>query len=244
VTEVTLPAGCDTPSPPPPAAARRYDRSIVEGPLRSAVWKIAWPTMLTNVIGGLQGMIDHVLVGRFVGYTGNAAIGVAWQMVLIVIIFITSLFTGMSVLVARFAGAGEADKVDRTVYQAFLTAIAISLLVMAPVGYVLAPSLLDLVNAAPAVKAEALPFLRIMFLFSSGMLVFYMLSGALRSAGDARTPMILGIALTVLNIGLNVVLIRGLGPIPAFGTAGAAMGTVTASGLIALYAIVKFWRGG
>jgi putative MATE family efflux protein len=244
VTEVTLPAGCDTPSPPPPAATPRYDRSIVEGPLRSAVWKIAWPTMLTNVIGGLQGIIDHVLVGRFVGYTANAAIGVAWQMVIVVIIFITSLFTGMSVLVARFAGAGEADKVDRTVYQAFLTAIAISLLVMAPVGYVLAPSLLDLVNAAPAVKAEALPFLRIMFLFSSGMLVFYMLSGALRSAGDARTPMILGIALTVLNIGLNVVLIRGLGPIPAFGTAGAAMGTVTASGLVASYAIVKFWKGG
>ena len=200
--------------------------------------------MLTNIVGGLQGIIDHVLVGRFVGYTGNAAIGVAWQMVVVVIIFITSLFTGMSVLVARFAGAGEADKVDRTVYQAFLTAIAISLLVMAPVGYFLSPSLLDLVNAAPAVKAEALPFLRIMFLFSSGMLVFYMLSGALRSAGDARTPMILGIALTVLNIALNVVLIRGLGPIPAFGTAGAAMGTVTASGLVALYAIVKFWKGG
>jgi putative MATE family efflux protein len=200
--------------------------------------------MLTNVVGGLQGIIDHVLVGHFVGYMGNAAIGVAWQMVIVVIIFISSLFTGMSVLVARFAGAGEPDKVDRTVYQAFLTAIAMSLLVMAPVGYFLSPSLLDLVNAAPAVQAEALPFLRIMFLFSSGMLVFYMLSGALRSAGDARTPMILGIALTVLNIGFNVVLIRGLGPIPAFGTAGAAMGTVTASGLVALYAIIRFWRGG
>jgi putative MATE family efflux protein len=86
--------------------------------------------------------------------------------------------------------------------------------------------------------------MRIMFLFSSGMLLFYMLSGALRSAGDARTPMILGITMTALNIVLNVVLIRGLGPIPAFGTAGAAMGTVTASGLVALYALVKFWRGG
>src|SRR5207237_4805222 len=137
------------------------------------------------------------------------------------------------VLGARFAVAGEPDKVDRTVYQAFLTAIAMSLLVMAPVGHFLSPTLLDLVNAAPAVKAEALPFLRIMFLFSSGMLVFYMLSGALRSAGDARTPMILGIALTALNIVFNVILIRGLGPIPAFGTKGAAMGTSIASGLLA-----------
>ncbi|MDQ3426770.1 MAG: MATE family efflux transporter [Gemmatimonadota bacterium] len=222
----------------------RYDRSIVEGPLRSAVWKIAWPTVLTNIIGGLQGIVDHVLVGHLVGFTGNAAIGVSWQIILVVIVFISSLFTGMSVLVARFAGAGQPDKVDRTVYQAFLTAIFLSVGVMAPVGYFASPWLLDLVNAAPAVAAEALPFLRIMFLFSGGMLVFFMLGGALRSAGDARTPMILGIALTVLNLVLNVILIRGLGPIPALGTVGSAIGTVVASGLVAAYSLWKLWRGG
>ena len=191
-----------------------YDRSIVEGPLGRAVWKLAWPTMLTNIFGGLQGIVDHVLVGHLVGYTGNAAIGVAWQLIIVVIIFINSLFTGMSVLVARFAGAGDPDKVDRTVYQAFLTAIGLAVLVIAPLGYVLSPTLLDLVNAEPTVKAEALPFLRIMFLFSSGMLVFYMLSGALRSAGDAKTPMMLGVATTVLNLVLNLVLIpfRRSGP--------------------------------
>ncbi len=247
MTDVTTAADLGTPPAfpiPPSPPTGRYDRSIVEGPLARAVWRLAWPTVLTNIIGGLQGIVDHVMVGHIVGFTGNAAIGVAWQIVIIVIVFINSLFTGMSVLVARFAGAGEEDKVNRTVYQAFLTAIGLSLFVMAPVGYFLSPFLLDLVNAAPAVRAQALPFMRIMFLFSSGMLLFYMLSGALRSAGDARTPMILGITMTALNIVLNVVLIRGLGPIPAFGTAGAAMGTVTASGLVALYALVKFWRGG
>jgi putative MATE family efflux protein len=225
-------------------AGRRYDRSIIEGALGPVVWKLAWPTMLTNIIGGLQGIVDHALVGHLVGFTGNAAIGVALQIFIVIIVFINSLFTGMSVLVARFAGAGESDKVDRTVYQAFLTAIGLSLLVMAPLGYIFAPSLLDLVNATPAVKAEALPFLRIMFLFSSGMLVFYMLSGALRAAGDARTPMVMGVVMTVLNLVLNIVFIRGFGPIPAFGTAGSAIGTSIASGLVALYAMVKLWRGG
>ena len=229
---------------PPPPAVRRYDRSIVEGPLRSAVWKLAWPTMLTNIIGGLQGIIDHALVGHLVGYKGNAAIGVAWQIFIIVIVFIMSLFTGMGVLVARFAGAGESEKVDRTVYQAFITAIGISLFIMAPVGWFASPTLLDLVNAAPDVKAEALPFLRIMFLFSSGMMVFFMLSGALRSAGDARTPMILGIAMTALNVVLNIVFISGVGPIPAFGTRGAAIGTCIASGIVAVYALAKLIGGG
>jgi len=224
-------------------AKPRYDRSIVEGPLRSAVWKMAWPTMLTNVIGGLQGMVDHILVGRLVGYKGNAAIGVSWQIILVVIVFISSLFTGMSVLVARFAGAGDEEKVNRTVYQAFLTAIFIAVGIMAPIGYFVSPALLNIVNAAPEVKAEALPFMRIMFCFSAGMMVFFMLGAALRSAGDARTPMMLGIGLTVLNIIFNVVLIRGFGPIPAFGTKGAAMGTCMASGLVAVYSLARLWSG-
>ena len=226
------------------ASTSRYDRSIVEGPLRPAVWKIAWPTMLTNAIGGLQGMVDHVLVGNLVGYKANAAIGVSWQIFLVVIVFISSLFTGMSVLVARFAGAGEPEKVDRVVYQAFLTAIGLALGILAPVGYLVTPWLLDLVNAAPAVKAEALPYLRIMFGFSSGMMIFFMLGGALRSAGDARTPMILGIVMTVVNLLLNIVLIRGLGPIPSFGTRGSAMGTCITAGLVAIYALWKLWTGG
>jgi putative MATE family efflux protein len=247
LTDVTASAEIEIPSAPPVApapATRRYDRSIVDGPLRSAVWKIAWPTMLTNIIGGLQGIIDQVLVGHLVGFNGNAAIGVASQIFIVVIVFIMSLFTGMSVLVARFAGAGEEDKVDRVVYQAFITALGLALLVLAPLGYFLAPALLNFVNAAPAVTAEALPFLRIMFMFSAGMLIFFMLGGALRSAGDARTPMMLGIALTVLNVIFNVILIRGLGPIPAFRTAGAAMGTCAASGLLAIYAVTKLIRGG
>ena len=243
MTDATAPVDPATTSAARPGR-KQYDRSIVEGPLLPAVWKLAWPTMLTNIIGGLQGMVDQALVGNLVGYKANAAIGVSMQMWLIVMIFISSLFTGMSVLVARFAGAGDHEKVDRTVYQAFVTAIGLALLVMAPIGYFTAPWLLDFVNAAPEVKVEALPFLRTMFVFSGGMLVFFMLSGALRSAGDARTPMVLGIALTVLNLVLNIILIRGLGPIPSFGTKGAAMGTCIASGLLAAYSLWKLWHGG
>ena len=153
--------------------------------------------MLPNMIGGLQGIIDHAMVGHFVGFTGNAAIGVGWQIFIVVIVFITSLFTGMSVLVARFAGAGDDEKVDRTVYQAFLTAIG-AVARRDGAGRLLRcrRPCSTWCNAAPEVQAQALPFLRIMFVFSSGMLIFFMLGGALRSAGDARTPMILGIAMT------------------------------------------------
>jgi putative MATE family efflux protein len=227
----------------PVAARPAYDRSIVEGPLGPAVWHIAWPTMLQNVIGGMQGVVDHAMVGHYVGYTANAAIGVSLQLFLVVVVFISSLFTGMSVLVARFVGAGDTEKVNRTVYQAFLTAVALALFVLAPIGVLLAPTLLQVVHAAPAVQAEALPYLRIMFGCSFGTLIFFMLGGALRSAGDARTPLRIGIVVTLANVALNVLLIRGAGPIPAFGTAGAAMGTAIATGGAALYALVALKRG-
>src|SRR5205809_23391 len=212
----------------PARPSRPLDRSIVEGPIPRAVWMLAWPTALQNLIGGRQGMVDHALVGHFVGYAGNAAIGVAIQIFIVVIVFVMSVFSGMGVLVARFAGQNDPEKVNRTVYQAFLAAVALWGGVLAPLGWFLAPSLLGVVNATPAVRAEALPFLRIMFVGSIGMLLFFMIGGALRAAGDARTPLRLGVLLTALNIACNVTFITGLGPFPRLGTAGAAVGTTVA----------------
>jgi len=188
--------------------------------------------MLQNVIAGLQGIIDHAMVGHFVGYTANAAIGVSWQIILVVIVFAASVFSGMGVLVARFAGANEPEKVNRVVYQAFLTAAGLAG-ILGAVGWVAAPALLDLVNAAPDVYAEALPFLRAMFVGFIGMMMFFMLSGAFRAAGDPHTPLRLGVAMTIATVAFNVVLI------PMFGTIGAAYGTIASSTLVSAYGI---WR--
>ncbi len=217
------------------AKPRKYDRSIIEGPIGSAVWKLAWPTMLQNVIAGLQGIIDHAMVGHYIGYVGNAAIGVSWQIFLVVIVFVSSLFSGMAVLVARFVGANEPDKVNRVVYQAFLTAFGLSVL-LALIGWFTAPLLLDMVNAAAEVQAEALPFLRMMFVGIIGMVLFFMLSGAFRAAGDPRTPLRLGVSMTVLTVVFNVILI------PAFGTVGAAYGTIASSTLVGIYGIWRLTR--
>ena len=222
-----------------PATAPRqtFDRSIVEGPIGRAVWHLAWPTMLQNIIAGLQGIVDQAMVGHFVGYTGNAAIGVSWQIIVIVIVFLSSLFTGMSVLVARFAGANQPEKVNRVVYQAFLTALALSVL-LAAIGYAASPWLLDVVNAAPEVQAEALPFLRAMLVGIFGMMMFFMLSGAFRAAGDPHTPLRLGVAMTVLTVIFNVLLI------PLLGTIGAAFGTIASSTIVACYGTWRLFAPG
>jgi putative MATE family efflux protein len=212
----------------PAPGAKRFDRSIVEGPIGGAVWKLAWPTVLQNVIGGLQGVVDHAMVGHYVGYTGNAAVGVSLQIFIVVVVFVMSLYTGMGVLVARHAGADDSDQVNHVVYQAFLATLLLALLVLAPIGWFAAPWLLDLVRAAPEVKEQAIAYLRISFLGCAGTMMFFLLGGALRAAGDAKTPLRLGLAMTVLNVVLNILLIGGVGPFPAMGVAGAAIGTVIA----------------
>ncbi|MBI4852434.1 MAG: MATE family efflux transporter [Acidobacteria bacterium] len=208
---------------------QKFDQSIIEGPIINAVWKMAWPSIIQNIIAGLQGLIDHALVGHYVGYKANAAIGVGWQIFLVVVVFISSLSVGMSVLVSQAVGAGQTSRVNKIFYQALLTSLVMSCLILAPVGYFLSPYLLTLVKAEDSVRAQALPYLQIMFLFNIGLLFFFMLGGALRAAGDAKTPLKLGLLMTVLTIVLNIILIPGLGPIPALGTAGSAIGTVGSS---------------
>jgi putative MATE family efflux protein len=143
----------------------------------------------------------------------------------------------MAVLGARFAGANDSAKVNRVVYQAFLTAVGLAAL-LGVVGYVAAPALLDIINAAPEVQQEALPFLRAMFLGNFGLMMFFMLSGAFRAAGDPRTPLRLGVTMTVLTVIFNVILI------PRFGTVGAAYGTITSSTIVAGYGTWRMFAPG
>src|SRR5690606_26147407 len=111
-------------------------------------------------------------------------------------------------------------------------------LLMAIVGYAASPALLDVVKAAPAVQAEALPFLRTMFVGIFGMMMFFMLSGAFRAAGDPRTPLRLGVIMTVLTVVFNVILI------PRFGTVGAAAGTIASSSVVVAYGVTLLFRPG
>lgn len=219
-----------------------FDRTLTDGPLAAAIWKIAWPTMFINVAGGFQGIVDHVTVGHFAGYQANAGVGVGWQIFAFFIVFINSVYGGVSVLVARFAGADEPEKVDRTFTQAFLFSAVFSIGVFTPVGYVLAPTFLGWIKASAEVQAEALPYLRTLFLGNAGLVLFFLIASTLRAAGDARTPMRLTVLMTAINLVLTVVLVRGFGPIPSFGTRGAALSTVASGAVVAILVLVPLKR--
>ena len=199
--------------------------------------------MLQNVIAGLQGVVDHVLVGNLIGYAAQRRHRRQ-------LADLPRRHRLHGVAVHRAGGAGGALRRRRRCRQGQPHRAAGAADRDRDVrgdGRRSATSprrrCSTLVNASPEVRALALPFLRINFAFSIGMLLFFMLTSALRAAGDARTPLRLGVTMTMLNVVLNVILIRGLGPIPALGTAGSALGTVIASSTVSAYALYQLFKG-
>lgn len=222
---------------------KTFDKEIVSGNLLRSVWKLAWPLVLLNLINGLHGLVDHILIGNFMASAdnaANAAIGVAWQVFLVFVVFIASIFHGMNVLIARYTGRRERDMINRIFYSAFTVSGFILVCLVAPLGYLSAPSLLRAVNVAPEVYVHALPYIRLLFLCGAPLFLMFLLAGAFHASGQPKTPLKLGILTAVLNIIISTVLITGLGPFPAMGVLGAALGTVLAplaSCCIALYLI-------
>jgi putative MATE family efflux protein len=225
---------------------RTFDKELVSGSVFRSVWKQAWPLVLLNLVNGSHGFVSHILVGHFVvsnNNAANAAIGVSWQVFMVIVVFVASLFQGTNVLVARYAGKEDRANVGRVFYQTFLTSLMILVFVVGPVGYLVSPLLLSFVHAGAEVQGYALPYMRVLFLCGAPLFLMFMFTGAFQAAGDPKTPLKLGILTTILNILISSVLITGFGPFPALGTLGAAIGIVVAPLVSIGIAITLILRG-
>jgi len=209
----------------PRKALKKFDEEIISGSIFRSIWKVAWPVIITQLVAGVHGIVDHALVGHFVGYQGPAAIGASWQLFLVVVVFLSSLFHGMNIFIAQYAGRQDHEAVNRLWTQVLVTSAYLLVLVVAPLGYFLTPYMLDWIATPPDVKAHALPYLRILFTCSFPLFLMFILNWAMQASGNPKIPMFLGLLTTLVNIGLSFVLITGLGPFPELGTSGAAVGT-------------------
>ncbi len=206
---------------------KQFDDELISGSIYRSVWKLAWPVVLAQLISGIHGFINQVMVAHYVDdHAANAAIGISWQLFLVMVVFIVSLFQGMSVLVARYSGKRDHDALNRIFYDVFIASFWILICVAAPLGFFLTPHLLDLAAPSPEVRAYAEPYLRILFTCSAPLFMMYMLINAFQSTGDTRTPLMLGVLTSLCNVIFSYFFITGFGPFPELGTIGAAMGTV------------------
>lgn len=224
---------------------KAFDREIVSGSIVRSVWKLAWPMTLLNLVNGSHSLVDHILVGNFISSAdnaANAAIGVAWQVFMVFVVMIASLFQGNNVLIARYAGRQDREKISGVAYDVFVSSLAILVLVLGPLGFLLSPALVRFATADASVAAHALPYLRIMFVGGAPLFIMFMVTGALQASGQPKTPLKLGVLTTVLNIVLSTLFITGIGPWPRMGTAGAALGTCLAPVITVAIAIMLVFR--
>ena len=205
-----------------------FDERLISGSVLRSVWRLSWPIVLLNFVNGAPTLANQLMVGHLLGYEANAAIGVSLQVFLVIVVFISSFFQGMSILIAQYAGMRDSDMVNTIAYQSFLSSLYFLIFFLAPFGYWAAPHLFDLVKASESVKDFGVPFLRVLFIGGAPFFMTYMIVGALQSAGDSRTPLKIGTVTAILSVALCLSLIAGWGPFPTLGATGAAVGTCLA----------------
>mgnify|MGYP000854506940 CR=1 FL=1 len=190
------------------------------------IFKLAIPATIENILQTLVGFIDTLMISRL-GLIAVTAIGISNNLFSVYLAVIIAMGVGASSLISRYLGAGKIAEARKIVVQSTALSIAIGI-IFAMVTIIFDEQILNIMGAEREVIYKALPYFNIVggaTIFISLLTVF---GSILRATGDTKTPMIVNTAVNILNIVLDYILIFGLGPIPAMGIVGTAIGTVVA----------------
>jgi putative MATE family efflux protein len=215
--------------------------SLIEGSIPRALAAFSLPILFGNMLQSLNGSVNAVWVGKFLGEAALAAAGNSNVVMFLLFGVIFGFSMASTVMIAQCIGAKNIAEAKRVVGTSAVFFMAVSL-AMSVVGFVSAPGLLGWMQTPADAMPFALAYMRIIFLalpFMSGM---FFLMAALRGAGDSRTPFIYLVVSVILDIGLNPLFIFGLGPMPRLGIAGAATATLIAQALSCGALIVHLYR--
>ena len=219
-----------------PATAKARD--LTQGPIASTLMLFAIPTLASNILQSLNGSINAIWVGRFLGAQALAATANANIIMFLMFSVVFGFGMASTVMIGQAMGRRDIVAARRAFGSAvgFCTVMAI---VVATIGWLGAPALLHMLATPTEAFDMALVYLRVIFIAMPASLLSVMMMMGLRGVGDARTPLIFMIVSVVIDLVLNPVLILGLGPIPAMGIAGSAAATA-AAGFISLIALIFY----
>ncbi len=210
------------------APARPGQRDLTSGPIAPTLLAFALPTLGSSILQSLNGSINAIWVGRFLGEDALAATSNANIIMFLLTAFVFGFGMAATILIGQAFGRGDIDSARRALGTAAGAAVAVSMAI-AVAGWIFAPQLLRLLATPGGAFPLALDYLRVIFVAIPGSLILVMLMMALRGGGDALTPLWFMIVAVLLDSALNPVFILGLGPVPRMGIAGSATATVIAN---------------
>ncbi len=200
---------------------KKNSTDLTQGNILKLLIGFALPIFAGQVFRNLYNSVDSIVVGRTVGKTALAAVSSSADISMLLTGFFVGFSTGAGVVIARYFGARDPEKLHDAVHTALTFAIIIGVS-MAALGIILAPSLLKLVKCPDDVYGEALAYLRIYLvgiLFTS---LYNLGSGVLRAVGDSRRPFYFLIISSCTNIVLDLLFVVGL----KWSVRGAAVATI------------------
>lgn len=235
------PRGTREPTDAPESASELLDlrdrppQPLALSPPALGVWELAWPTMLSLLTQTVVRWADYVMVGSL-GPTALAAVGLGGQMFWLVQSVIVIVPTGVVALLTRAVGARDLRLADASLRQGIWLASLLAL-ATALFGLPLVEPAIAIYGVETAVVDSGSRYLFWLLVGNVPMAIGLMFGSALRAAGDARTPLVIGVAANVLNVFLNWVLIFGHLGAPALGVSGAGI----ASSLAMVFQVLVFW---
>jgi putative MATE family efflux protein len=226
---------------------RRYKHDLTRGPITRTLLIFSLPVLGGNVLQSLNGSVNQFWVSHTLGVSAITAIGNANIIMFLMLGSIFGISMAANILVAQAVGAEDMPTVKRVMGTAvtFFMSLAV---IMAAVGYLISPWILGLMGTplvgpdGSSPRADAIIYLRIVFLSMPFMCMFAFLQMAQRGAGDSKTPFYFLLLAVVLDSGLNPLLIRGIGPFPRLGIAGSASSTLIGQGISLVCLIFTLYR--
>jgi putative MATE family efflux protein len=201
---------------------------LTQGAIGSTLLKFALPTLASSILQSLNGTINAIWVGRFLGEGALAATSNANMVMFLLTSFVFGFGMAATILVGQAWGRKDVDQARRVFGTAGGSFLLITIAI-AIAGYYLSPAILKLLGTPGDAAPLALAYLRVIFLAMPALLLLTLAMMALRGAGDSMTPLLFMVVAVILDSGLNPVFILGLGPAPKLGIAGSATATLIAN---------------
>lgn len=217
-------------------------RDLTTGPIGSALLLFALPTLASNVLQSLNGSINAIWVGRFLGEGALAATSNANIIMFLMFGAVFGFGMAATIIVGQSWGRRDIEAARRAFGSAIGLVLAGSVVVGA-LGWIFAPEILTALATPPDAFEPALAYLRVIFLALPPSMLLVLMFMGLRGTGDSVTPLWFMGLCVLIDAAMNPLLIAGIGPFPRMGIAGSATATLIAN-IIAFGALVGWiaWR--
>ena len=195
------------------------------------------PLIIGNIFQQMYSISDIIIVGRTIGVNALASVGAAAPIFMLLVMITMGLSNGLTVLTGQFFGAGDLDKMRRSVAVSIRICV-MAVIVLAVGMHIIIDPLLHLMNLPEILYQDSRSYILIVAEGLWAMMAYNFFSAVLRALGDSKTPVYFLIFATIINVGLALLFILKFG----LGVPGSAYALVMAQGLSALLCAVYMWK--